>query len=99
MPHARTLDPSTSHQAAASVRNIGATHQAILKVLSAFALTDLELVTYYNNAARKDDTVPRASESGIRSRRAELVELGLVMDTGRREKLASGRAAIVWTAV
>lgn len=38
------------------------------------------------------------SPSGIRSRRAELVELGMVRDSGRRERTLSGRRAIVWEA-
>jgi hypothetical protein len=49
-------------------------------------------VAAYNNMR----TAPRASESGIRSRRAELVDRGLVVDTGRRIRLESGRYAIVW---
>lgn len=97
MPHTRTLDPSTSHQAAASVRNVGKTQQVILKLLTEYALADQDLIQFYNNRARTDVNVPRASESGIRSRRAELVELGLVKDTGRRQKLDSGRSAIIWS--
>ena len=38
----------------------------------------------------------KASDSGIRSRRSELAATGLVIDTGDRKKMASGRMSIVW---
>jgi hypothetical protein len=40
---------------------------------------------------------PRQSPSGIRSRRAELTDLGLIIDSGRRTVTPSGRPCIVWT--
>lgn len=91
MAYARKTDPTTSHMAAASVQDITATQEYILKALKRPA-TDVDLVERYNNLK----TAPRASESGIRSRRAELVALGLVKDSGARVKLQSGRHAIVW---
>lgn len=94
MPHARLTDPNTSHSAASSVQNITETQQAILQLLTLHPMTDQELVRWYQNQL----IAPRASESGIRSRRAELVEQGLVKDTGERKKLESGRSAVVWTA-
>lgn len=99
MPNARILDPSTSHQAARSVTNVTQTQHAILEIYRQFrnGLTDYELVTIYQREARAYD-YPQASESGIRSRRAELVDQGRVEDTGKRVKLPSGRSAIVWVA-
>jgi hypothetical protein len=91
MPHARTLDPSTSHQAAASVSNIGELKRAILDTLQT-AMTDRDLVTQI--MWRYGDAF--ASESGIRSRRAELTADGFIEDTGARVKMPSGRNAIVW---
>jgi hypothetical protein len=88
---ARATDPKTSHDAAASVDNITETQQYVLKALRK-PRADVELVDAY----RKFKRAPRASESGIRSRRAELVDRGLVIDTGRRVRLDSGRYAIVW---
>lgn len=88
---ARKTDPQTSHDAAESVKDITKTQTFILKALRK-PLTDVALVSAY----RGYKTAPRASESGIRSRRAELVKLSKVVDTGRRVKLASGRHAIVW---
>jgi len=91
MVRARNTDPSTSHEAAASVDQVTKTQEYILKVLRR-PRADVELVAAYRNMK----TAPRASESGIRSRRAELVDRGLVVDTGKRVRLESGRYAIVW---
>jgi hypothetical protein len=88
---ARSTDPVTSHMAAESVDNVTRTQTYILRCLKR-PRNDVELV----NAFRSYKSAPLASESGIRSRRAELVDRGLVIDTGRRVKLASGRYSIVW---
>lgn len=90
MPYARHTDPQTSHDAAASVTNLTATKQAILKALVRPG-TDVDLVQRYKNL----HGAPAASESGIRSRRAELALAGLVKPVGTA-RLASGRNAIVW---
>jgi hypothetical protein len=91
MARARVTDPITSHEAAESVDQVTKTQEYILKCLRR-PRHDVALVEAYNNMR----TAPRASESGIRSRRAELVDRGLVVDTGRRVRLDSGRYAIVW---
>ena len=92
MARARRTDPLTSHQAAASVTNQKTIRYWVLKLLDR-PRTDVELVELFGNMKM----APRASESGIRSRRAELVADGLVIDTGARKKLESGRYATVWT--
>ena len=94
MPHARTLDPSTSHEAAASVENLTETKRAILALLQT-AMTDHELVRRYQATAHAG-FIPMASDSGIRSRRAELVGEGYVEDSKGRVTLPSGRRAIIW---
>jgi hypothetical protein len=91
MARARNTDPVTSHLAAEAVDNITKTQEFILRCLRK-PRPDVELVEAYRNMK----TAPRASESGIRSRRAELVDRGLVVDTGGRVKLSSGRYAIIW---
>lgn len=90
MAKARLTDPQTSHEAAESVRRINETHQVILLVLQT-AMTDSELIARVHAQYGLI-----ASESGIRSRRAELVARGFVEDTGARVKLPSGRNSIVW---
>lgn len=93
---ARTTDPITSHQAAASVREITKTHERVLEVLERYGpATDEEIERYYFNLAELFDW-PKASPSGLRSRRAELVTLGKVFDTGQRGKTASGRQTAIW---
>lgn len=84
----------TSHAAAQSIdkETITATQEYILKALN-HPRTDVDLIEAYNNLK----LAPRATEQSIRSRRAELVKKGLVIDSGQREKLSSGRYAIVWS--
>lgn len=93
---ARTSDPITSHQAAASVKDINKTHERVLEVLERYGpATDEEIERYYYNLSELFEW-PKASPSGLRSRRAELVAMGLVYDTGERGKTASGRATAIW---
>lgn len=93
MPKARRTDPQTSHDAAEAVTYVTKTQTYILRVLKR-PRTDSQLVEAY----RKLKRAPRASESGIRSRRAELVAKGLVVDSGRRGLTPFNREAIVWAA-
>jgi hypothetical protein len=90
MPHARTTDPETSHEAAESVTNITPLKQEILQRLMT-PMTDKDLYAILFTSSRLIVT-----ESGVRSRRSELVQAGLVRDTGARQKLKTGRNAIVW---
>ncbi len=92
---ARSTDPQTSHDAAKSVESgwITVAQGAILNRLrNDGPLTDERII------ARLRDQRVSISPSGARSRRAELVKLGLVEDSGKREKTASGRQTIVWRA-
>lgn len=97
--HARTSDPTTSHEAAASVKNLSASEDAVLVVLKTWgAMTDTTLIeTYCDNRTRYG--WPKQSDAGIRSRRKELVDRGLVEDSGVKEFLPTGRRSIVWRAV
>lgn len=94
MPTARMTDPNTSWEAAASVTNVTETQQHILLILT-IPMTDDELIDAFDAMAGSNGW-KLASPSGIRSRRAELVALGLVKDTGERRKSWSGRKSIVW---
>lgn len=96
-PLARVGDPDTSHAAARSVRPfLTARREAVLLVLSgAGPMTDEELHAEYAFAVALD-VVPPQSASGLRTRRSELVDAGMVVDTGERRATASGRQAVVW---
>lgn len=93
-PHilARTTDPPTSHEAAASLSqiHITMTRQHILDILdkNRDGLTDEQIAERF--------TMP-FTPSGIRTRRSELVAGGLVVDTGRKALTRSRRRAIVWS--
>jgi hypothetical protein len=91
MAKARNTDPETSHEAADSVKEVTLTQEYVMKALRR-PRNDIEIVEAY----RSFKTAPRASESGIRSRRAELVDSGFVADSGKRVKTPSGRWSIVW---
>jgi hypothetical protein len=92
MANWRKTDPDTSRDAALSVseETLTKTQAFILKSLKR-PRTDEQLVA----AFRAFKTAPWASESGIRSRRAELAKRGLVAIVGE-SKTASGRRAYVW---
>lgn len=90
-PRARTTDPDTSHRAARSVPKTTALKEAILQTLASRELTDGELI-----ALLRRGLFPHASESGIRSRRAELVRDGLVIDTRTTRLTPAGRETTVW---
>lgn len=91
--HARRSDPHTSHDAAKSLARgtLRASQAAVLSHFHRFGLmTDTDLVNVYVG-------VPQ-SRSGLRTRRCELVDRGLIEDTGVRKRLPTGRRAIVWRA-
>lgn len=93
---ARHSDPDTSHEAAASVRNIRESQQHILELLRRYGpLTD-ERLGFRHRAVFVGKFM---SPSGIRTRRAELVAKGLVEWTGRKIKMSTGRMAREWRAV
>lgn len=97
---ARATDPWTSHAAAQSLLedDLRESQRAVLYVLTRYAkkgIHDVGLIDLYEQV-RDRDGLPMQSESGIRSRRAELVERGAVQRTGKTVVLESGRKALVW---
>lgn len=89
---ARATDPDTSHDASRSIGEMTQKRQAVLDIVTAIGGgTDEDIVDAYRSSS-----APQQTASGIRTRRAELVTMGLVRDTGRRTVRASGRSAIVW---
>ena len=92
MPNTRTLDPSTSHEAEKSVTGLAESYRIILDILRTRGpMNDEQLISSWRTSSHKS-----ASDSGIRSRRSELTASGLIVDTGDRQVMSSGRKSIVW---
>lgn len=88
---ARRTDPETSHAAAGSVRDISKMQYHVLGVFKLYGpMTDEAAYRQLHHLM---------SASGARTRRRELVDGGLMRDTGKRGQLASGRQAIVWEVI
>lgn len=96
MARARTTDPKTSHEAAASVRpeQITKTQAAIVKLLGISDMSDDELFLRYFQGA-ENGLWPHASQPGVRSRRSELVKMGMVRAKGYG-KTRFGRSCTIW---
>jgi hypothetical protein len=96
---ARPSDPITSHEAASSIKDLTLTQKRVLEVLERYGpATDEEINRYYFHLAQAFDW-NQVSPSGLRSRRAELVEAGKVQDSGERGTTKSGRATVSWELV
>lgn len=92
MPSTRTLDPATSHEAEKSVSKLAESYRIILAMFRDYGpMNDETLIKRWRAESPK-----YASDSGIRSRRSELVATGIVVDSGERQKMQSGRDSIVW---
>lgn len=91
-PVARRTDPETSWQAARSVKHLRESQTIMLGRLRVGPATDEDL--YRWPVINKT-----MSPSGARTRRKELVDMGLVEDSGVRDKTRSGRKTIVWRVV
>lgn len=96
MAHARLTDPQTSHDAAASVTNISKVQKAILSLLQASPMCDEKLIEQYRIWQQTDDRFPAVTDQSIRSRRAELVKMGLLEPAHWREQLSTGNMGQVW---
>lgn len=95
-PRARSTDPYTSHEAAESVDNVSDVQLAILRLFARLGpFSDHGLVHTYQSFTNSG-RVPKASESGIRTRRKELQRMRLIEDNGGWVRLESGRKAILW---
>lgn len=97
MPHARTTDPQTSHEAARSVSKLRDMYETMLIAFESLGpMNDDQLIRLWRVGVNELGW-REASESGIRSRRSELVAQGKLIDSGKRVKMKSGRMSIVWT--
>lgn len=90
---ARATDPDTSHAAAASVTKLTTKRLEVLRVLKLMGTpaSDEQLVAFYPRAAFEPQSV-----SGIRTRRRELADAGLVEQVSERGVTVSGRSACRW---
>lgn len=91
-------DPETSHEAALSItpKRLRDTQAAVLGMFHDYGpMTHEQLIERYLG----DEDKPQQTDSGLRTRCRELVRLGKVRDSGKRDRLASGRQAIIWEAV
>ena len=95
MPSTRTTDPQTSHQAEKSVSKLAESYGLILGFFRDYGpMNDEKLLGLW-----KQHSFKRAADSGIRSRRSELVAAGRQEDSGEQIKMESGRMSIVWRLV
>lgn len=91
---ARRGDPSTSHEAAASLGDVRASQALVLGLLRTYGpSTDEQLAALATMAGVV------MSPSGLRTRRHELVTLALVEPSGEQRVMSTGRRALVWQAV
>jgi hypothetical protein len=81
------------------VKNLRETQTAVLKLLRKLGRMNDEDLAYEYVLRARQGSLPYQSMSGLRTRRSELVALGLVADSGERIKMRSGRQSIVWKAV
>lgn len=92
----RTTDPETSKEAGRKVTNLRASQALVLNMFRAYGeMNDKDLLDRVHATQRDLGLTKVMSPSGVRSRRAELVTLGKVKDTGHRENV-DGRNVIVW---
>lgn len=89
---ARRTDPITSHEAAASVK-VRRSQEQVLAVIGKYGPCTHEQLIKHVKAAGITMT-----DSGVRSRCHELVEAGLVVDTGEKGLTQAGRKTTVWAA-
>ena len=95
-PKARATDPETSHKAVPKKLNLTRCREAALVVLRELGpMTDEQLHSAYSARARMGHA-PSQSPSGLRTRRCELVRMGLARFVG--ETTTGGKSLSVWSA-
>lgn len=93
-PRARITDPDTSHLAADTVVNVTELHQAIYTIILHHG--PIDDTTIYPMVRKWIN----ASDSSVRTRRHELVEMGYVREfKGAHGESDFGRATTLWNAV
>jgi hypothetical protein len=98
-PGTRRSHPETSRLAARSIDGLSDKRQAVLSIVATYGpLTHEGIIRRYNEKRIEFDMIiPKQTDSGIRSRCAELVRMGLVEAVdGDHGVTASGRKCNVW---
>lgn len=95
--HARNTDPETSHEAAASVKNLPEIKRNILLIMagSSEPMMDWEIVRKYYEYTQVHGWA-WAMEQSIRSRRAELVRDGKIEFADEWGESVTGRRSRKW---
>ena len=90
----RRYDPGTSFSAALSQtpEKSRGLYMAIRQILARKPMTDEELLALFQSRSKS------VTPSGVRSRRAELVDAGWLRDSGEKRPTAAGNTSIVWEA-
>ena len=97
-PRVRPADPATSHAAAAAVTraNVTEVKAAVLALFRRHGpMAYHEWIPKYFRLAAEHEA-PAHSESGLRTRRSELVQDGLLRDSHRTTPTLGGHQAVVW---
>lgn len=94
--HARQGDPAESHTAAARVGHLTEGQTAVMVVLRMLGqpVLDEELVREYQRRF-KALRAPQQTDSGVRSRRSELSNAGL-LEQGENRKMSTGGTGRTW---
>lgn len=106
-PRARAEDPENAHRAAArAAGDLTLKQKSVLEVITTYGpMHDEHLVHFYREARTQQlargfgALYPDLTDSSIRSRRNELVGLGMVRDTGRETRTARGGPTTIWEVV
>jgi hypothetical protein len=96
--NARSTDPGTSHAAARSItaENMKESQRAVLDCFDRYGpMHDERFLAVYSEV-RNSHGWPQQSESGLRTRRSELVDSRWMRDTGQTVTLPSNRQSTVW---
>lgn len=107
VPRARAGDPENAHRAAArAAGDLTLKQKAVLEVITAYGpMHDEHLVHFYREERTRQlargfgALYPDLTDSSIRSRRSELVTLGMVRDSGRETRTARGGLTAIWEVV
>lgn len=97
---ARPTDPATSHEAASSADLLGS-QQLVYVIFEKLGhgIPDHELIDWAAFFGTAGARLRRYSPQRLRTARAELVDKGIVRDSGRRTVTEYGRDAVVWELV